>query len=455
MNDQKCSKKPAVGVIFLGRKRPGFDMDWGAAMEKRVQAMLGKQPWRIVEPTEKVVDEPTLRGALAVFDKEHIDALVVLQCTMGDGRLSQAVAQAWNDPIVIWATPEKQTGDMISSCSLVGAHNWGSVFRQIGRSFEIVYGDPDVADTQRQLTEAIAIALTVRRLRHARMGTISGQAPGFFAMAGDAFTTFRATGMQTHFYSLMEFENMVRGIPDAAVAEDVARFKKLGIPFAPETSDADLPMASRLYLAMRAYFETENLDALTVRCWPEMAERFGQWPYVGMSRLLDEGRAVACEGDADGALATLAGFHLGMGPAYITDWLEHDHKTITTWHVGAAPMSLCPPVGKPGGPRFAKHYNIRKPAILEASLIEDMPVTIARFWRCDGKYLVTAREGKTIKPLRHLQATNSLVEMTKTDPVEWFDNLVHEGMPHHPIIFRGHHEALLRRFARAMNMRFV
>jgi L-fucose isomerase-like protein len=454
MTTPKHTTKPAIGVIFVGRKRPGFDMNWGAAMENRVRSTLAGQPWRIIEPAEKVVDEPTLRTALATFNTEKIEALIVLQCTMGDGRLSQAVAQAWTDPLVIWATPENQSGDMISSCSLVGAHNWGSVFRLLGRPFEMVYGDPDAATTKRQLTEAVNIALTVRRLRNARLGTISGQAPGFFAMAGDTFTTFRGTGAQSHFYSLLEFDAMAKSFSDAEVAADVERFKTLGIPHK-DTTDEDLPMASRLYLAMRAFLDTENLDALTVRCWPEMANHFGQWPYVGIVRLLDEGRAVACEGDADGALATLAGFNLGLGPAYITDWLEHDEKTITTWHVGAAPTSLCPPIGKPGGPLFAKHFNIRKPAVIESSLIEDMPITMGRMWRLEGKYYLTAREGRTIKPRRHLMATNSLIEMTSENPLTWFDDLVHEGMPHHPIIFRGHHEALFKRFARAMNMKFI
>lgn len=454
MNDLNLNPEAVIGVIFLGRKRPGFDMDWGRAMEDRVRAWFGAENIATVEPLEKVVDEDTLRAAMRMFAERGINALVVLQCTMGDARLSQTVAQMWPDPIVLWATPENQSGDMISSCSLVGTHNWGSVLRQLNRPFELVYGAPGEAGTARQFAEAINIALTARRLRSTRLGLVGGQAPGYFAMAADTFVTFRALGAQTQSYSLIEFDSIVRGFSDKEVADDIERFKKLGIPHK-DTTDDDLPMASRLYLAMRSFLDNEKLDALTVRCWPEMAAHFGQWPYAGIARLLDEGRAVACEGDADGALTTLIGKHLGMGPCYITDWLEHDNKTITTWHVGAAPTSFCPPAGQPGGPRLAKHFNIRKPAVFEATLLDDMPVTIARFWRCDGKYLVTAREGRTITPRRHLMATNSLVEMTSENPIAWFDNLVHEGLPHHVLVFRGHHEALLRRFARAMRMRFI
>jgi L-fucose isomerase-like protein len=238
------------------------------------------------------------------------------------------------------------------------------------------------------------------------------------------------------------------------VKEDVAKVMALGLPHK-DTTDEDLPMASRLYLAMRSYLDNENLDAMTVRCWPEMANVFGQWPYLGIARLVEEGRAVACEGDADGALTAWIGESLGMGRCYLSDWLEHSHETITIWHIGAAPVSLCEPAGEPGAPRIARHFNIKKPAVLEAAIRADQPVTLVRFWRCDGRYYLTAREGRTLKPRRTLMATNGLARLDKQDPGEWFEELCHAGMPHHIAVFSGHHEALLRRLARALKMEFI
>lgn len=443
-----------VGVIFLGRKRPGFDMEWGFDMEKRVREFFREHGVNTVEAPEKIVDEQSLRAGMKAFAANGANVLLVMQGTMGDARLSQSVAQMWCDPVVIWATPENSEGEMISSCSLVGTHNWGSVFRQLGHPFEFVYGAPEKDDTVRQFSRAVNIALTARRLRHARLGIVGGQAPGYFAMAADTFVTFRQTGAQTQTYSLIEFDAIVNGFTEEQVRADIAEFRKLGIPHK-DTSDEDLPMASRLYLAMKHLLDSESLDALTVRCWPEMASHFGQWPYAGMARLIDEGQIVACEGDADGALGMLMGKELGLGPCFLTDWLEHDRRTVTAWHIGATPTSFCPPPGEPGGPCLARHFNIRKPAIFESSLLEDMPVTIVRFWRCDGRYLVTAREGRTVKPLRRLLATNSLIEMTNENPVVWFDDLIHEGMPHHVNVFRGHHQDFIRRFARTIEMKFI
>jgi L-fucose isomerase-like protein len=446
-------KQPKLGVIFLGRRRPGFDMEWGRHMEERVRRCLQGTGFTAVEPSEKAVDEPSFRQTLAGFEAVRVEAIVVLQTTMGDGRLAPTLAQIWPDPVVLWATPEKPDGDMISSCSLVGAHCWASVLRQMGHSFDLVYGDPAAAETRSRFIEAISLAVTVRRLRSVRLGVVGGHAPGYFAMSGEPFAIHRGLGAQMQTYSLLEFANAVNGLTDGEVAADVAKVKALKLPHK-DTTDEDLPMASRLYLAMRSFLDNENLDAMTIRCWPELPNTFGQWPYLAVARLTDEGRAVAIEGDADGALSGWIVESLGLGRCYLSDWLEHDRETITLWHGGAAPLSLCELVGSPGGPRIAKHFNIKKPAVVEATIRADMPVTVFRFWRLDGQYYLTAREGQTLKPRRHFMATNALARMN-VDPGEWFEELCHEGMPHHVAVVQGHHAALLKRLARVLPMKWV
>ena len=445
---------PKLGVIFLGRRRPGFDMEWGRGVEARVRGWLKEAGFTAFEPAEKVIDEGSLRRAVATCEREGAEVMVLLQTTMGDGRLAPTLAQLWPDPLVLWATPEKPDGDMISSCSLVGAHAWASTLRQMGHSFEVVCGDPDSSETRQQVSDAVRMAATVRRLRSVRLGLIGGQAPGYFAMGADPFSVHRGLGAQVQTFSLLEFANAANALSEDAVAEDVAKVKALKLPHK-DTSDADLPMASRLYLAMRSFLDNEALDAMTIRCWPELPNTFEQWPYLGIARLTDEGRAVACEGDADGALSAWIGEDLGLGRCYLTDWLEHDRETITLWHGGAAPMGLCPPVGEPGGPQIARHFNIKKPAVVEATLREKMPITVMRFWRCDGNYYLTAREGQTIKPKRHLMGTNGLARLDKQDPREWFEELCHDGMPHHVVVFEGHSAGLLKRLARALSIRFI
>jgi hypothetical protein len=45
--------------------------------------------------------------------------VVAIQPVISDGRLAPVLAQSWQHPLVLWATPEEQTGQMISGNSLV------------------------------------------------------------------------------------------------------------------------------------------------------------------------------------------------------------------------------------------------------------------------------------------------------------------------------------------------
>lgn len=450
-----AAKPVKLGVIFLGRRRPGFDMQFGRDMDVRVRKQLGKTGFTLFEPEERAIDDPSLRRALDACEKNKVDVLLLLQTTMADVRLVTTCAQFWPNPLVLWATPENQQGDMISSCSLVGVHAWASILRQMGHPFEVVYGDPDDSETMTKLGESVRLAATVGLLRRARVGVIGGQAPGYYAMNADLFSISKGFGAQLQLFTLVEFAAVVEGLNKDEVMADVERVKSMGWPHK-DTTDDDLPMASRLYLTIKHYLKEENIDALSFRCWPEMGNTmFNQWPYLGLARIVDEGHAVACEGDADGAITALVGESMGMGRAYLSDWLEHDDETITLWHGGAAPPSMCASPGEPGGPRIAKHFNIRKPAVLEATLKENMPVTVCRLWRMDGKYMVTARDGDTIKPRRHLMGTNGLAVMRGQSPKDWFQIVCDEGMPHHVVVFPGHHSAKLERLAKVLGIRSV
>ncbi len=111
---QTESDHPKIGVIFIGRRRPGFDMEWGGAMERRVRRQLHASGLAIFEPPEKAIDEPSLRRVMDACAGQGVEAIVVLQTTMGDGRLAPTLAHLWPHSIILRATPEKSDADMIS-----------------------------------------------------------------------------------------------------------------------------------------------------------------------------------------------------------------------------------------------------------------------------------------------------------------------------------------------------
>jgi L-fucose isomerase-like protein len=451
---EQTVKPPLVGLVFLGRKRPGFDPEWGEKMKGEVCAFLEKQPYKTFTPVARAVDDATLREALDECRGKGCDTLLVLQPTMSDGRLASVLAQAWGRSVVLMATPENPVGEMISSCSLVGAHAFAATLRQLGRPFEIVYGGADWSETERQLRRAIPLAMLGASLSQSKMGLIGFHAPGFVDMHPDPFLMSKTFGIEMQHVGLVEFMDLVNSQPQDEVERDCAAMNAVRIPLK-DIEATDLAVQSRYYLALRKLIEAESFASLAIRCWPELPNVVGHWPYLALSRLASEGYPVACEGDVDGALCCLLASRLELGPVYLTDWLEHTRDTITAWHGGMAPLQLCEPVESKTGPRLARHFNSKKPTVVDATLRVGLPVTAFRLWHCDGRYQIVAFEGETVAPLRHLLGTNGAVRVSGVDLFSAFPALCHQGMPHHLAVVEGHRAATLRAFARNYGVTFI
>jgi L-fucose isomerase-like protein len=442
----RSANKPAsrLGVLVIGRKRPGFDQQWNAIMRQRTAAALQRMGYDCIRADLAVIDDDTIIAALAQIRAAGVDALVVLQPSLGNGQLAMTVAQQWPDPIVLWATPERPEGETCSSCSLVAQHLWASVFRLARHPFEIVCGDPDDAALQQSLTRAIDVCRAAARLRTTKLGLIGTHAPGFLAMQADMFALRRQLGVQLHELSLVQFIDRCREIAQADVQCDVEKVQSLNLPMRDVTPD-DFALNSRFYLAMKQLIAEERLDALALQCWPELPN-FGQWPYLALSRLADEGVAVSMEGDADGALTCHAAQLMNLGSGFITDWLEHDDESIFFWHAGTMPLGMMQQ------PTLARHFNIVRPLVVDGEMRRDEPVTVARLWRVDDRYHLTAFEGVTIAPKRKITGNIAHVRVHGGAVRRRFVDLCHAGMPHHPVVFYGHHTDAFRRLSRALNI---
>ncbi len=443
-----------AGLVFLGRKRRGFDEEWGAAMAGRVTTTVHARPWGVFLCPTKAVDDATLRRAVAECRTAGCDTLVVLQTTMSDGRLAPLLAQIWNGPLVLWATPEKPEGDLVSSCSLVGTHLYASVFARMGVPFQVVSGGPEDNRLLTDLDSAVCTTSAAARLGQSKIGLVGYHAPGFINLHADPFALSSALGAQLYHFGQQELLSAMDVVPEKDVAIDVRDTLKLGLPLVNVAED-ELKVQSAYYLAIRRMVADEHLNALAVRCWPELPDLTGQWPYLAMVRLTDEGYAVTMEGDVDGAVGMLVLRFLGIEPGFLTDWLEHDDQHITVWHGGGTPASLCEPADGAHPRTIARHFNSDKAAVVDGWIAADRPVTLMRMWSDGRGYRLMTREGVTVPPTRHLRGTVGRVRIESENVHDLFDHLCHEGMPHHLIIAPGHHSAILSRFGRMMRMSIV
>eukprot|EP00092_Neocalanus_flemingeri_P014635 GFUD01015788.1.p1 GENE.GFUD01015788.1~~GFUD01015788.1.p1 ORF type:complete len:490 (+),score=133.83 GFUD01015788.1:100-1569(+) len=456
-----------VGLIHLDRKRPWPSCvnpetgnQWADDVKEKMVEILNKSGRQVFrsDGEVKVDDDPTLRQAVALCNQKGVDVLVAIQPTISDGRLAPVLAQQWGKGLVFWASPEEQTGEMISGNSLVGSHLMTATLRQLGRPCEFVYNNLDWDTAAVRLEQAVNLGFASRFVQNTKIALIGHQAPGFVDFHPNPFLLSQTFGSILQHVGLTEYTTTaLEGITDEEVQKDVDHvLNELKLPFkALETGfgveKKDLPAASRHYLAMKKLVVTNNFDALAIRCWPELPgpHGLGQWAYMALARLATEGFPVACEGDVDGAFSCMVGKLLGCGAVYLSDWLEHDKNTLTLWHGGMAPFQLSEAVGTPLGPCISRHFNNKVPGCLDATIKIGLDVTVFRFWVMNNKYHLLVLEGQTIKPKRHLLGNNGLVEFSPpVDLVEGFDRWLEKGFPHHVCVVQGKQKKILAKFAR-------
>ena len=442
-----------IGVLVFGRKRPGFDQEWNRIIRERALSTLKDLGFTCIGADRLVLDDETIHASMDEIESAKCHALIVIQPSLTDGQFALTISQRWSNPIILWATPERPGDGKVSSCSLVGQHLWASIYRQAHRSFEFVYGDPD--EIHNDLLQAIALVSTVSRLRQAKIGVVGTHAPGFIDLAADPFLIRQTFGMQLHSLSLPQFIERVGNVTEDAIGQDLLEVHKFGLTQGgtkASPSDALLSVNSRFYLSITDLMKEMSLDALSLQCWPELPNMVGQWPYFAVSRLTAGGNAVSIEGDVDGAISSLAGSFLGVGPGFLTDWLEHYDSTIFFWHPGMAPLDMCNAIGSEDGPTLGEHFNIARPLVVDGLLQGDHPITVSRLWRCDNRYHMTSFEGRAIPPKRRVTGNSLLVEVEGEPVPRRFDKLIHAGMPHHVLVHFGSHAEIFRRLARLLRI---
>jgi L-fucose isomerase-like protein len=444
---------PRPGLLVIGRTRPGFDTEWAKQIEAGALDTLNTLGLGPVTKA-RAVDDASLQAALAQLRAAGVNTLVVSQPTIGDGRLAPTLGQVWNDPVVLWATPERPGADKVTACALVGQHLFASLLRQLRRPFEIVHGPTHDGPAKAALAEAIHLVHAACAIKRAKVGLAGSHVPGFSNLHVEPSRLTDSLGAQLVQLGLHEFIEAARTMDAARVKAEVEKIRALKLPAEEGIGEAELATDARYSLALEDLMGASGLDAVAIRCWPELPDVVGQWPYLAFARLASGHRAVALEGDADGALCSLISELIGAGPSFITDWLAHDAHTITAWHPGMAPFQLCTAISAPGGPRLARHFNNRKPLCVDAELRAGMDVTLFRLWSCDGRYHLTAVEARTEK-LRQPLAGNSVALRLEREVPRWFDDLCHAGMPHHLSIAEGKHADRLRRLSRVLNVNFL
>ena len=281
-----------------------------------------------------------------IWRRSSLDFLLIQNssCSMGE-QLLPLVDVA--PRLGLWATPDPELEGGIQIHSLVSMTHYASILKRYLRHeehpYKWFYGHVETEEFQRRFRVTVRALTAVKNIERARIGWIGGLSPGFHDMIFDERDA--AEHAWASMWSSTSWGNWSRGRRSydvcAAVRSLSADIRGAAVAVTVR-SEEHFDRVTRLYMALKEIAEERDYDALAVQCWTKAQEIYNVVPCMAYSWMgSEDGVAVSCEGDVQGAISMyLLNVLSGVkGSATLLDMTALDPQTqaMLMWHCGVSP----------------------------------------------------------------------------------------------------------------------
>ena len=436
-----------IGLVGV-RNRFGFNPEEAGRLYEVSQKLL--EPFGKVVSIENlvmVVDEA--QSANELLKSNDLDLLVIQVATFPSGELLDPLLKDIDAPVLLWALPEPAfDGGILQFNSLCGVHLYSSLLKRKNHPYHYIHLNPE-ADV-RELEVFMKAFRVSKQLKSMRVGLIGSHTPGFDAMAVDAVSLKEKIGPEVVDIKLQDVFERVEKVTEERREQLKSEIKK-------EYDNADqlppekLDKFAKSYASIEEHAKEQNVSSVSVRCWPEFIEDYGQAACCAVSKLTDDGIVAGCEGDVLGTITSVIMREFAGTPPFLADVVHADYEKneMTLWHCGAAPFSLAAPgesvtLGEEFG---IGGLNVEFP-------LKSGRVTIARLGYLDGKYRMLISTGEAQKIGAIVKGTVAQVR-SDVDVRSFIDTLINDGWEHHVTMIYGDVADELEALSRILNIECV
>ncbi len=420
-------------ILYLPIGVPTFHMPSAQAMFEASKTLLKSIDHELIMPETMLLSINDLSQFML---NKHADLVIVQHVTFANSAYMTEILRRTDAPIVLWTLREPAIdGGRLRLNSLTGAFSSGFAYQQMrGKNLITLIGSPDEASVLRQLKE-ITRALSIKiRMRNMNLLVIGHTPEGFgFGRALD-LDMASAFGVNLKSIEAREFMNIAKQFKDEEIVKEskTAHQKMIGLDQIDLNNQKDF---IRLFKAYQDYIDTNRIDAIASRCWPDFFTEY-KTPVCGVLGLLNDRKiAAACEADAYGALSMFVGQELTGNPTYLGDPVSMDEieNTITFWHCGTAACSLA---RKETGAQTGVHPNRKIGPTMEFGLRPHLEATLFRIGRLpNGTFRFFVSEGEILDKPQQFLGTSVVVKV-KQDVHHMITSMIKEGWePHYVIIY--------------------
>jgi L-fucose isomerase-like protein len=438
---------PLATVGFVSLARTTFDIPYATQKNEQLRTQLQQAGFDLVGPESLITDLDSAKQAAESLADHPVDLLIILQATFADTTMVMTLAESVGAPLLLWALPEPQVGGRLRLNSLCGINLAAYALKQRQRRFTYIYAEPDDEKALGKVKSAARAGQVVRLLKQARIGIVGQHPVGFEPCAYDEDALNTHLGVQLKQYDLQAMFARADAIPSDRVDSRYAAVAEK-LPNLDDLSTASVRGTLSFYEAMHDTVDADVVKGVAVRCWPETFIQRDCAICASSSMLSDSGIPASCEADVNGTVTQLILQTLSGEPAFGTDLVAADieQNTVTFWHCGLAPLSMCDPEFQPRG---ALHSNRQRPLLMEFPL-KPGRVTVARLTaageRTHTAYRLVVGSGEMLRAPMSFTGTSGVFRFDS--PVQSvLDTIMAEGLDHHYALTYGDHIDALLLFA--------
>lgn len=445
---------PVIGFACVAR--PTFAVEYAREAAMQAFVALADLSWPVVGNADLLMDAQSAREAAIALHAQSPDLLVILCATFSDASMAVELTSLLDAPVCLWALREPgPVGDRLWLNSLCGVNIASHALQKAGHIIQYIYGNPGEPGLLAPLAAFARAAATRKRLRSSRIGLV-GQAPtGFYGCQFDELELARVIGTSVAQIDLNSVFAAASEAPASAVEAAITSTaeRSPSLHRLEQERPVEVRRFGEAYVVLREYLQTQQLDGLAVRCWPEFPQQFGLMPCATLGRLADDGFVCACEADMHGAVTLLALRWLSGAAPLLADLVAMDEaaNTVALWHCGNAPACLA---REGEEPLLTVHCN-RRIGVAGNFAIRPGPATLARLGVGSQGYRLLAVEGELLDEPANRFMGNTAVFRPNGEAQLLLNTIMTDGWEHHMVVVAGHIVAELDALAHLLGIEAV
>ncbi len=304
---------------------------------------------------EAATNRASVERIVADFNRDGMDGILIvllayshstwLMHAMQDNRLPIALAVLQPDEVM---RPDFTEIDFTVNQGIHGAQDNANALARLGIPCQYFAGSRNekrFVDFFQDFSKAAAICTRMRSMRVATIGKMSGMGD----LYADEIALYTKIGPEYCHETIGTVSRIMPTITDQAIRDRI-EYERTLFEMDPSLSYEDHAHAVREYLALKAFLQERNYDALTLY-FEVLGEdgRYRQLPFLAASGLMADGYGYAAEGDAMCATILSAAQQMTDKKATFTEMYAMDFReqAILMCHAGESNWNIAKTSKKP------------------------------------------------------------------------------------------------------------